>query len=217
VVVSMRARAEPRACFQEAAACAQNSVLGAGGSPHRKAGKRRFVDHGHHALIKIAAFENAGGYDERFSHNEDAEFDARLTSAGGAILLAADLVIDYFPRATPKALMLQYLKYGQGRARTALKHGGRLKLRQLAAAAISPVSAAGLALAAFVPMAALPALAWLSLTLGYGIWLGVRAGKPCACAAGAAALIMHFAWSVGFLRGLALAGLGRRPQTQRAL
>ena len=32
--------------------------------------------------MRIAAFRGVGGYDESFSHNEDAELDYRLRQAG---------------------------------------------------------------------------------------------------------------------------------------
>jgi succinoglycan biosynthesis protein ExoA len=218
VTVSMRAAARGGGCFERATACAQNSVLGAGGSPHRKKGPRRWVDHGHHALMSIRAFNDAGGYDEGFTHNEDAELDARLARQGARILLAADIVIDYFPRASAATLARQYLKYGEGRARTLLKHHVPLKWRQLVAAAIAPVATLGLALAPLAPVAAAPALLWLAATLGYGLYLGVREKDACACAAGAAAMIMHFAWSVGFLSALIAANrpkAANRPQARR--
>jgi succinoglycan biosynthesis protein ExoA len=200
VVVSMRAVAAPGACFQRAAACAQNSALGSGGSPHRKPGQRRWVDHGHHALFDTAMFLAAGGYDEAFSHNEDAELDARLTGQGARILLAADIVIDYFPRSTASALARQYYMYGRGRARTVLKHRRALKPRQLAPVLVAPAIAAAIAIGPFFPIAAAPAVLWLGASLLYGLLLGVRERSPCACAAGAAASIMHAAWSIGFLR-----------------
>lgn len=216
VTVSMRAAARPGACFQRAAAAAQNSVLGAGGSLHRKAGARRWVDHGHHALMRVRSFHATGGYDETFTHNEDAEFDTRLTATGGRILLAADILIDYFPRATPGGLARQYVKYGEGRARTALKHKMPLKLRQLAPAAIAPIVTLSLGLAPVAPIAALPAALWLAACLGGGLFLGVKQRQICACAAGVPAAIMHFAWSIGFLRGVATS-TGRRTRPQRAL
>jgi succinoglycan biosynthesis protein ExoA len=216
VVVSMRAAAAPDACFQQAAACAQNSVLGAGGSPHRKGGARRWVDHGHHALFKTAAFLAAGGYDESFTHNEDAEFDVRLASAGGKILLAGDILIDYFPRSTARALARQYFRYGQGRARTALKHRTPLKLRQLAPAAVAPAALVGLSLGPLAPVAAAPLALWLAACLVYGAALGVRQRGVCAAAAGFAAAIMHFAWSLGFVGGAAAGMLDPRGLRQRA-
>jgi succinoglycan biosynthesis protein ExoA len=201
VTVSMHAVATPGACFQRAAATAQNSKLGAGGSPHREGGGRIWVDHGHHALFRTESFMSVGGYDESFSHNEDAELDLRLKARGAKILLAADIRIDYVPRATPGALARQYFNFGAGRARTALKHKTPLKLRQLAPAAIAPAVALAL-LAPLWPWSAAPAAIWLTLCLAYGLVLGVRARSGCACAAGIAAAIMHAAWSVGFLRGL---------------
>lgn len=200
VTVSMRATAQRGRCFQSAAASAQNSVLGAGGSPHRKAGGRRWVDHGHHALFRTSAFRAAGGYDETYTHNEDAEFDARLTAQGGKILLAGDLVISYFPRATARTLARQYYHYGRGRARTAAARGQSLKLRQLAPTAVAPAVAVAAILGPFFPLAAAPAAAWLALCLAFGVFLGVRERSLCACASGVAAAIMHAAWSAGFLR-----------------
>jgi succinoglycan biosynthesis protein ExoA len=207
VTVSMRATAADGACFQEAAACAQNSLLGAGGSPHRKGGARRWVDHGHHALFRTQAFLAAGGYDESFTHNEDAELDVRLTANGGRILLAADILIDYFPRRDASALARQYFKHGQGRARTMLKHRIPPKARQLAPAAVAPALLFALGLGPLAPVAALPAAAWLCGCLVYGLVLGARRRSACACASGAAAAIMHVAWSSGFLAAVA-ANLG---------
>jgi succinoglycan biosynthesis protein ExoA len=199
VTISMRAASETGACFQAAAAAAQNSVLGAGGSPHRKGGGRRWVDHGHHALFRLAAYRGAGGYDESFTHNEDAELDARITERGGRILLAADVLIDYFPRRTARALARQYFGYGRGRARTAAKHKQHLKPRQLLPLAVAPAIAL-CALAPFSLWAAAPAAAWLALCLGFGALLGARERSICAAFAGIPAAIMHAAWSAGFLR-----------------
>ena len=209
VTVSMRAAANTRSCFQRAVAAAQNSVLGAGGSPHRKRGERRWVEHGHHALFKLAAFRSVGGYDESFTHNEDAEFDARLAGSGGRILLAADIVIDYFPRADARSLWRQYFMHGRGRARTTTKHASRLRLRQLAPIAIAPAVALAL-FAPWAPWAAAPAAVWLAGCLAFGAWLGVREGEPCAGAAGVPAAIMHLAWSLGFLREY-IARIGQAP------
>lgn len=200
VTVSMRAVAGSGRCFQQAAACAQNSVLGAGGSRHRKGGARQWVDHGHHALFKTSAFLAAGGYDESFSHNEDAELDARLVARGGRILLAGDVLIDYFPRTTARTLARQYYNFGRGRARTALKHRLALKLRQWAPVLIPPLALLSLLATPLTPVAAAPLVAWIGGSLAYGVLLGLRSRSVCACAAGCAAIIMHAAWSAGFLR-----------------
>jgi succinoglycan biosynthesis protein ExoA len=190
---------EGRGCFQRGVAAAQNSKLGTGGSAHRIGAKSDWIDHGHHAAWAIDAFRAIGGYDETFSHNEDAELDRRLTQSGARIWLAAELPITYFPRATPGRLFKQYLGYGGGRARTARLHRMPLKPRQMLPLLIAPA-----VLAAFVGpwswLAAIPAGVWALACLGYGVALAARERDPCVLASGPAAMIMHLAWSLGYWR-----------------
>jgi succinoglycan biosynthesis protein ExoA len=195
VVVSMRAQGE--GCFQRAAAAAQNSRLGTGGSAHRRSAVGGWIDHGHHALFSMSSFISAGGYDETFAANEDAEFDARLTKAGGRIWLSDELVVLYHPRRAPGALFSQYFRHGAGRARTLLRHRARPRIRQLLPAAVGPAVLL-LAPATILPPLAAPAVLWAAACLGYGAWIGLRAGDACSVMAGAAAMTAHLAWSLGF-------------------
>jgi succinoglycan biosynthesis protein ExoA len=203
VVVPMVTRGDD--CFQRAVAAAQNSIIGTGGALHRKNSEGRFVDHGHHALFSLAAFVAAKGYDESFSHNEDAELDARLAANGARIWLEPDAILVYTPRRSPGALFRQYLNYGKGRARTVAKHRLPLKLRQMAPLMVAPavgLAVVGAGLAALAPLFAallVPALAWAMLCLTFGLWLGLRDRSACTAMSGVAAMIMHFAWSIGFL------------------
>lgn len=212
VVVCMATQG--KTCFQKAAAAAQNSLLGAGGSAHRMGGREGFVDHGHHALFDLARFVELGGYDETFSHNEDAEFDARLARSGGRIWLTRAVEIVYYPRRTLGGLFRQYLNYGDGRARTILRHRARPKLRQLAPAAVAPAVVLVL-LSPLWPPLALPAAAWALASLAFGLMLGLRLRDGCAAASGVAAMTMHLGWSLGFWRRMlsSKAGRGReRPE-----
>lgn len=195
--------------FQRATAAAQNSWLGAGGAPHRVVGEGRWVDHGHHALFSLAAFEATGGYDETFSHNEDAEFDLRLTKQGGRIWLTDKVLVGYHPRATPGALWKQYFSYGKGRARTALKHYAPLKYRQALPLAVAPAALGAVVSPLYWPLA-VPALAWALSSLTFGLALTVRKGDGATLLAGPAAMIMHLAWSTGFWTQLAVGGGGHR-------
>lgn len=190
-------------CFQRATAAAQNSVLGTGGSPHRHVGEGRFVDHGHHALMRLEPFLAVGGYCESFTHNEDAELDHRLGRHGARIWLEPSLAIDYYPRRSARALFRQYLNYGRGRAKTITRHRIRLKPRQAAPLGVAP--AVGLAILA--PFAgwwlALPALAWAAMCLAYGLKLAGAAPareRRCVALSGFAAMTMHLGWSLGFWR-----------------
>lgn len=198
-------------CFQSATAAAQNSVLGTGGSPHRHVGTGRFVDHGHHALMRLEPFLAVGGYCETFTHNEDAELDHRLGRQGGRIWLEPSLAIDYYPRRSPRALFRQYVRYGEGRARTIQRHRLKLKPRQAAPLAIAPA----VLLAIVAPLLgwwlALPALAWGVLCVGYGLKLALRAprrDRQCVALSGIAAMTMHLGWSIGFWQQTLF---GRRP------
>jgi len=196
VVVSMTAAGVT--CFQTAAAAAQNSKLGNGGSAHRNPAQGRFVDHGHHAMMDVNAFRLVGGYDEAFSHNEDAELDLRLIAAGYRIYLCAGADITYYPRKRPVPLFSQYRNFGRGRAMTIMKHGATPKLRQMLPVMVAPVVAMAL-LWPLAPLLALPALVWVIVSLAYGITLGVLDKRRCACGAGVAAMLMHFGFSIGFI------------------
>jgi succinoglycan biosynthesis protein ExoA len=189
-----------RSCFQRAVAAAQNSRVGTGGSAHRMGGASGFVDHGHHAAFRREAFLRAGGYDESFEANEDAELDARIRARGGRIWLDVDNAVTYFPRSTLRGLARQYWRYGSGRARTAMKHGERLRVRQLLPPIALLCVLAGLLLAPLMPIA-------LMLPLGYFAAMGLstlqltlKQRSACVLLAAPALATMHFAWGAGFLR-----------------
>ena len=184
--------------FQKAAAAAQNSVLGTGGSAHRHLGAGRFVEHGHHALMTIDLFRRIGGYCEAMPCNEDAELDHRQIAAGGRIWLEPAAALTYFPRNSVSALWRQYRRYGQGRARNLRRHRMTPRLRQLVPLAV-PAALALLPFALIHPIFALPALAWAVLCLGFGFLVGLRAGGGFALLAGVAAMTMQVSWAVGFL------------------
>jgi len=201
--------------FQIAAATAQNSPLGHGGSPHRRIGSGQFVDHGHHALMRLDLYQQVGGYDQSLSHNEDAELDQRLLAAGGRIWLEPGQAITYYPRSDPRALWRQYRGYGAGRFATMLRHRRFPKLRQLlplavplaVILAILAVPVLALAIlenanwAVWLSVAmTLPMMIWATLCLTYGMVLGILQRQPYSCASGIPAMIAHLAWGVGFLQ-----------------
>lgn len=188
--------------FQQAVAAAQNSLLGTGGSAHRASDKGgRWIDHGHHALMRLDAFRAVDGYDESFAHNEDAELDLRLDEQGYKIWLTGKTTVTYYPRATPGALFWQYFGYGSGRAQTLQKHYMLPKIRQLLPVLVAP-SVLLLLIAPVFPVTSLPFFAWALLCLAYGAWLAREAQDSNIFLAGPAAMIMHFAWSLGFWKSL---------------
>ena len=212
VVVSMIAKGTT--CFQTAAAAAQNSRLGNGGSAHRMAAEGRFVDHGHHALMEVKAFRAVGGYDEGFSHNEDAELDARLGLTGARIYLCAGADITYYPRKGPLSLFNQYRNFGRGRAMNIVKHRSRPKLRQLIPVMVGPAVCLS-ALSPVSPIFAVPALCWAAASLVLGLIEGVRQRNFCVGAAGCTAMLMHLGFSTGFVVEVLRQAVRASPQAGR--
>lgn len=196
VVVSMRTVGTN--IISDAAAAVQNSRLGNGGSKHRAQAQGQWIDHGHHALMRIDAFEAVGGYDELFSHNEDAELDYRLGTAGYRVWLTAKTEMIYYPRSSFGALFLQYLNYGKGRARNLLKHRVWPKIRQSVPLLVFPAVIFMALQPIFGALSVLPAAVWVSVCIGYGVALSIRTSQPKLLLAGVSAIVMHFAWSLGF-------------------
>jgi succinoglycan biosynthesis protein ExoA len=187
--------------FQKATAYAQNSKLGNGGSKHRTGAVGHWADHGHHALMRISAFQAIGGYDEMFSHNEDAEFDYRLNKAGYRIWMTDKTSMIYYPRSTAGTLFRQYFGYGRGRARNFMKHRAMPSIRQMLPLAVAPV-AIGALLAIINWAAVIPFGLWAVACLGYGVWMALGEKNPYGPLAAVSAMVMHFAWSAGFWREL---------------
>lgn len=209
-MVATRLDTRGETCAQRGIAAAQNSRVGSGGSAHRVGGYSGWVDHGHHAGMDRAMFTAVGGYDETFAANEDAELDLRVRRAGGRIWLAGDIEAVYFPRRTLTALFRQYRRYGVGRARTYLKHGERLRLRQMLPPIIVLAIAGALMLALAIPWAlVVPGLYLIALIL-VTLALFAEAPSPCTLFAAPAMGVMHVSWGIGFLTTL----LTRRARPQ---
>lgn len=197
VVIPMDAVGET--CFEKGNAWVVDTLLGSGGSAHRGGRKSHYVDHGHHAGFDAGWFRRIGGYDESFSHNEDAEYDHRLGQAGGKVWLDADIRIQYVPRGSVRSLARQYFNYGKGRARNLRKHDGRLKPRQAVPIFALLGSVGGLlAGISFLPGLILPA-GYLSILAGASLAIAVKQRSFCGLFAGLAAGTMHMSWGAGFI------------------
>lgn len=209
VVTSMDAVG--RSFFQKASAWVVDTPLGSGGSAHRGGRRSMFVDHGHHAGFNLQMFNKIGGYDETFSHNEDAEFDVRLRRAGHRIFLDADIRVAYWPRSSVGDLAKQYYNYGRGRARSLMKHREKPRLRQLIPPATLLACLSGCALAPLSAWSLSIPASYFGLLLGASVVIAVIRRSPCGLLAGFASAVMHMSWSTGLLRQLA-AGSGLREQ-----
>ncbi len=197
VVIPMDARGET--CFEKANAWIVDTPLGSGGSAHRGGTRSAYVDHGHHAGFDLSVFRLVGGYDETFSHNEDAEYDERVAQAGGRIFLDATIRKIYIPRGSVAALARQYYNYGKGRARTVFKHGQRPKVRQMLPVLALLGSLTGLFAGAFYLPALLLPLGYISILIAASVIMGVVKASACGLLAGVASGTMHMSWAAGFI------------------
>lgn len=195
VVVSMKAAGD--GSVQRAIAAAQNAPVGNGGAKHRIKAVGEYVDHGHHALIRLDAFRSVGGYDASFSHNEDAEFDHRLRKANHRIWLTGRTEVIYFPRKTIRALARQYFNFGAGRSMNLLKHRVLPNLRQLKAISILPLAALAY-LSPISPYFALPGIAWVCYCFTMALERFWLSRDVTLLMVAPIAMVMHIAWSCGF-------------------
>jgi succinoglycan biosynthesis protein ExoA len=189
--------------FQRAVAWVSNSAVGTGGSAHRAGRRSGFVDHGHHAAFRMSMFRACGGYDDSFTHNEDAELDCRQRALGARIYLDSEIRLGYHPRHELSALFKQYFRYGAGRSRTVRRHPTSLRLRQLAVPAHLVLSVLSLLTLPWSPWLLIWPAVYLSVLGAFALSLCARHRQACALWSSLAALVMHTAWALGFFVGLA--------------
>ena len=188
-----------RTWFEKANAWIVDTPLGSGGAAHRGGATSGFVDHGHHAGFVLAEFVRIGGYDETFSHNEDAEYDVRLADHGGRVFLDADIRVQYIPRGSVRALARQYFQYGKGRARTAAKHDTPLKIRQMLPVLALLANLLALFSAPWLTAALLIPAVYLTVLLFTSIYVIARRRAIYGALSGIILGVMHMSWAAGFV------------------
>lgn len=194
---------EGATCMGRAVAWVSDSLVGSGGSAHRGGRASGWVDHGHHAAFQMSSFIRAGGYDDTFSHNEDAEFDCRQRAVAHRIYLDADIRVRYFTRETWGGLWRQYYNYGRGRGRTIRRHPASWRLRQAAVPFHLFVTVLAVLLSPFWNVTLAWPAAYLAVLTSNAVVLGFRHRSACAVLAAPVAAVLHTAWAAGFFRAQA--------------
>ena len=124
---------EGRTEMERAVACAMDSPFGGiGWTRHRSTDGRVEVDTVTYGAFRPEAFERAGGFDESLVRNQDDEFNARLRSAGGRIVLDPQIRTYYVPRGSLRGVFKQYYDYGLWKVPVMRKHRRVLSVRSLA-------------------------------------------------------------------------------------
>ena len=152
--------------------------------------------------MTVDAFRRAGGYDETFTHNEDAEFDCRLRAIGGRIFLDSDIRLSYRPRSGFLSLAQQYFNYGRGRSRTVRRHPGSLRLRQFLVPTHVALTVCAILLSPVAPKLLVLPAAYLAILALTAMMIAGKHRSICGLLALPAAVVMHFAWALGFFWGI---------------
>jgi succinoglycan biosynthesis protein ExoA len=197
VVVSMDATGHN--AFAKGAAWIVDTVMGSGGAKHRGGYFTGRVDHGHHAGMRLDWFRSVGGYDTDFSHNEDAEYDYRVTRAGGKIWMNGEARISYQMRGSLWSILRQYFNYGRGRARTCAKHGLRPKFRQSMPTVNLFLLVGCLVGAILLPWLLVLPVLYLFALIGVSLVATIKLRNLSGLWAGPALAAMHNAWAAGFV------------------
>ena len=209
------ARCRAKGSVQLAVCSALHSPLGFGGASFRNAEAEGYVDTLFPGAFRRAIFEKVGLFDEGAPTNEDAEINQRILQAGGRLYLSREIHCYYYPRNSLTALATQYFRYGQGRARTLLKHRRFVTLRPAL-----PFLALLTGIAAALAAPRVAALGAVTYAVGAGVE-AVRVSRRFEAPVGVTWLAfpaMHFPHALGFGVGLVrflLRPNWTRPQLDR--
>ncbi len=191
--------------FGRAVAVATSNRFSLGGSRFHYAREEQETDSVYMGAYARPVFSRVGLFDEGMVINEDDDFNYRLRSAGGRVVLVPGIRSIYYNRGTPGGLWRQYFKYGLWKVRVIQKLPGQVRLRHLVPAGfVSSLLIAAVLSAVWVEsafaLAALVALYVLFVTL---IALSAAGARSIGLAAqtALAIAIMHVGYGVGFIVG----------------
>jgi len=112
-------------------AIAMSTPFGVGNSAFRTTNGRSVIaDTVPFPAFTRSIIKKAGLYDEELVRNQDDEYNYRVRSLGGTLLLADDVRSKYYSRASIKKLWKQYFQYGYYKVRVLQKHTRQMSVRQ---------------------------------------------------------------------------------------
>jgi glycosyltransferase involved in cell wall biosynthesis len=178
------------------------------GNSHFRVGvrERREVDTVPFGCFKRQTFARVGLFDEELIRNQDDEFNFRLITQGGRVLLLPNVFCRYFARRSLGQLARMYYQYGYFKPLVARKVGRVMTVRQL----VPGLLIGGLVATGILGLW-LPAGRWIFTLLGSTYVLLVLAcsiaaarthGLSCAAALLGVFPTLHFSYGAGFLLGI---------------
>ncbi|MDT8896983.1 glycosyltransferase family 2 protein [Thermanaerothrix sp. 4228-RoL] len=188
-------------------ALAMSSLFGVGNSAFRvHVNSHRYVDTIPFPAYRMSTLREAGPFDEDLIRNQDDEYNYRLRSMGGKLLLAPDVRSKYYSRGSLKALWRQYFQYGFFKVRVLQKHPAQFSLRQLIPPAFVGTLLVALVLSVFiVPMRYFLLgllVVYTAVNFGVSLLIAIRHGWEHFWRLPPTFAILHIAYGLGFLTGL---------------
>lgn len=120
-------------------------------SRYRRGAQSGYADTVYLGAFRTSQLRTLGGWDTRFSTNQDFDLNRRLSKLG-TIWFEAGLDVAYIPRSSLKALFIQYHRFGRWKARYWRISGDRPRPRQvllLLLPLVLPVFAVGVRVLSF--------------------------------------------------------------------
>jgi succinoglycan biosynthesis protein ExoA len=203
-----------------AIALAMSSPFGVGDASFRYSEREQYVDTVAFGAYRREVFERVGLFDPELVGSEDDEFNYRLRSHGGKLLLTPAIRSFYYGRASLKTLCQQYFRYGLGKIRVVEKHPKQARLRHFIPALFvgTIVVSAILSLVSlwFAALLAAVLASYLLASLLVSLKIAAREGWRHLPLLPPAFACLHLSYGAGFLAGvlrfLVRRAIGREPE-----
>ena len=192
--------------FGRVVALATSSPFGVGGARFHYSNDEEWVDTVYLGAWRTDLFRSVGLFDEEMVRNQDDEFNYRLRSKGGRILLSPRIKSSYYNRSTIRSLWRQYFQYGYWKVRVMQKHPTQMRRRQFA----PPMLVAALLCFFFLmPFSvvctwafAFTASCYLLANVGVSIVIAAKGNWRRLPLLPVSFAVLHLAYGAGFLTGL---------------
>ncbi len=182
--------AKGRTEFQSAVAYGYNNRIGLGGGAFHVGGAPGPADTVYLGCFRKSVLEELGGFSAKWKRGQDWELNKRIRQAGHTVWFDPRLKVTYFPRSSWEALAKQFFETGAWRGALTREAPTEAAFRYW----IPPLLVAGSLLAwplsLYLLGIAIAAFLAKDLSKGSKWWLLVVLPT------------MHFAWGIGFWRGL---------------
>ena len=206
--------AEGRTPFQRAVAAAYNSKIGLGGGAYHGSGEESEAESAYLGVMRRAAIEEVGLFDETLRRGSDWEMNLRLRQAGYRVMFDPKLSVAYWPRESWIQLYRQFLATGRWRGELVRRYGFRNSTRYFAppalvvllgaAALVASLRVGGVvrgALAAVLSLVFVPVALYALVITGFS---AVQSAASMRQKLWSLAVVptMHVAWGAGFIVGV---------------